>query len=159
VDVPAYEIGGVFLLVVLFMYGTSVSGFFPKLRGHGKTVAIVIAVVAIAALAIRYSPEWMEQARAAFIDKAGKPEPERAPASPAKSAAKARAHSAKAVVKPSVPEPAPEAKMIVVPEDLPETKVPAQADSPTNTDAYDSRMKHAAKSVGRFLHVIPKRNP
>jgi hypothetical protein len=156
VDVPAYQIGGVFLLMALFMYGTSVSGFFPKVRGHGKTVAIVIAVVAIVALAIHYAPDWIEQARAALISK---PEPAPAPVSPQKSAAKARPHPVKTAVKPAVP--APEARMMVVPEDLPQpvAEAPVQTEAPADTDAYDSRMKHAAKSVGRFLHVIPKRNP
>jgi hypothetical protein len=158
VDVPAYQIGGVFLLMALFMYGTSVSGFFPKFRGHGKTAAIVIAVVAMVAFAIHYAPDWMEQARAAY---AGKPEQVPAPPSPRKTAAKARPHAIRTAIKPAVPIPAPESKMIVVPPDLPQpaADAPVQAEAPPNSDAYDSRMKHAAKSVGRFLHVIPKRNP
>jgi hypothetical protein len=152
VDIPAYEIGGVFLLMALFMYGTSVSGFFPKVFGHGKTVAIVIAVVALAVLAIRYGPQAFEQARSAWIG-----EPEAAPAvpSPAPVAPKRRvAHAAKAVT----PIPMPQSSVV---EDEPPRIItePAHPNAPADANPYDSRLKHAAKSVGRFLHVVPKHDP
>ncbi len=159
-DVPAYQIGGVFLLMALFMYGTSVSGFFPKLGRHGKTVGIVIAVIGLAALVVHYAPEWMEQARTAWI---GTPEPKPAPAVAAKPSPKPRARIAKAAVPVPAAAPEPEPKMIIVPEDLPEPKpvieTPVEPAGASNTDAYDSKLKHAAKSVGRFLHVVPKHNP
>ena len=160
-DVPGYQIGGVFLLMALFMYGTSVSGFFPKLSGHGKTVGIVMAVVALAALAVHYAPEWMEQARTAWMETPGAPEAKSAPAPAAKPSPKPRARSVKAEVAVPAEAPVPEAKMMVVPQDLPQPKPVSETavGGAGNRDAYDSKLKHAAKSVGRFLHVVPKHNP
>jgi hypothetical protein len=154
VDVPAYQIGGVFLLMALFMYGTSVSGFFPKLSGHGKTVALVIAMVALAVMGIRYAPQALEQAHA-WIGT-----PEAKPAAPAPAAAIA--------AKPKVPRApraaaAPPEKIIIPPDDSPQIErvivEPAPADKQTDTNPYDSKLKHAAKSVGRFLHVAPRKDP
>jgi hypothetical protein len=84
-----------------------------------------------------------------------------APAPAAKPSPKPRAHSVKAAVPVPASVPAPEPKMIVVPQDLPQPKPVAETavDGAGNTDAYDSKLKHAAKSVGRFLHVVPKHNP
>jgi hypothetical protein len=155
VDVPAYQIGGVFLLMALFMYGTSVSGFFPKLSGHGKTVALVIALVALVVLGMRYWPQMVEQARTAWI---GAPEAKPVAATPAAvTAAKPKASRAPKTAVVSQP------KIVIPLDDSPQIErvivEPAPADGPTGTNPYDSKLKHAAKSVGRFLHVVPRKDP
>jgi hypothetical protein len=155
VDVPAYQIGGVFLLMALFMYGTSVSGFFPKLSGHGKTVALVIGVVALVVLGIRYWPQMVEQARAAWIGT-----PEAKPAAPAPATAIAAKAKASRAPKSAV---ASQPKIVIPPDDSPQIErvivEPATAAGPAEANPYDSKLKHAAKSVGRFLHVVPRKDP
>jgi hypothetical protein len=153
VDIPAYQIGGVFLLMALFMYGTSVSGFFPKLFGHGKTVAMVIAAVALAVIAIRYAPQAFDQARAWMgtpEEKAAAPTPAAAPGTKPKASRATKATAAPQVIV-VPPDDSPQIERVIV--------EPAPAASPAEANPYDSRLKHAAKSVGRFLHVGPKKDP
>jgi hypothetical protein len=154
VDVPAYQIGGVFLLMALFMYGTSVSGFFPKLTGHGKTVALVIAMVALAVMAIHYAPPALEQAHAWM---------ERPEAKPAASAPAAAIAAKPKLTRPPKAAAAPPKKIIIPPDDSPQIErvivEPAPADTHADTNPYDSKLKHAAKSVGRFLQVAPRKHP
>jgi hypothetical protein len=154
VDVPAYQIGGVFLLMALFMYGTSVSGFFPKLAGHGRTAALVISAIALAVVAIRYAPQALEQAQAWMGTPEAKPA---APAPAAAIAAKPKAPRAPKAVA------APTEKIIIPPDDSPQIErvivEPAPADKHTDTNPYDSKLKRAAKSVGRILHLAPRKDP
>ncbi len=151
VDIPAYQVGVAFLLAAVLMYATAAGGFSPRLFAYGKPLAIACAVLGLAIAAIHYAPEAMERARSVW---AGKPKAEPEPAVAAKPKA---SHAAK-------PVPASHPKAIVIPpDDSPQIErvivEPAPAADPAQANPYDSKLKHAAKSVGRFLHVGPKHDP
>ena len=154
----AYQVGGVFLLCALLMFGT-VNGFGGRLRiGTSPLLAIVGALLLFLLYDYRADIETMwpsfntpEQVAEPVIQQA-----------PAAAVVHTKSHSAK----PHQPEPWRGVVTEVEPEPAPVVTAPAveppAAPDPTNylgpheNSPYDSKTKRAVRSVGRFLHIIPK---
>ncbi len=165
----AYEIGAVFLLAALLMYGTA-NGLVPRSLRVGKTFPVLLAAGVLAFAIYRFGPDlyadWLSATAVAPGVPAIRPTPAgRTPApGPAKSgaapvrAAKQPDTNRKTIIVESVPAPADPA---ATPVDKPaENAADAKTVTDTKTAAkssdsspYDSGVKRAIKSVGRFLHV------
>lgn len=172
----AYEIGAVFLLAALLMYGTA-NGFVPRFLRVGKTFPVLLAAGTLAFAVYRFGPDvyadWLSTAAVAPRLTPSQPTPA-APAS-APPPRKSGAHQARATQQPEA-----NSKTLVIVESVPAAADPAAtpAEKPaenaantktaaaTDTKAaakssdsspYDSGVTHAIKSVGRFLHIGHKK--
>jgi hypothetical protein len=171
----AYEIGAVFLLAALLMYGTA-NGFVPRSLRVGKTFPILLAAAALVFAIYRLGPDLYEDWRSASAAAPGvttaQPAPaERTPASgpttsgapPARATTQANTNWKTIVIEsvPAAADPAttPGGKPA---ENAADTKIatatgiqPAAKSSAGSP--YDSGVKRAVKSVARFLHVERKK--
>ena len=152
----AFEIGAIFLLVAMLMYGT-MSGFVPRLFQDGKLVVIILCVALLGFAAYKFLPDLY---RRAFPEPGGalisQPPPQPVPAPLHRQSRKQPETGWKTTVlddsipQGSNPEPEPAAPL----EPAREVKADPQPDeSPKN----GNRVKRAAKSVGRFLHIHPEK--
>jgi hypothetical protein len=169
----AYEIGAVFLLAALLMYGTA-NGLVPRSLRVGKTFPMLLAAGALAFAIYRFGPDLYADWRSASAIEPGVTAAQPAPAgrTPAPVPAKSGAPPAtatkqsdthwKTIIVESVPAAADPG--------APPGGKPAEnaADAKTATDTksaakssdsspYDSGVTRAIKSVGRFLHVERKK--
>lgn len=169
----AYEIGAVFLLAALLMYGTA-NGLVPRSLRVGKTFPILLAAGALVFAIYRFGLDLYADWRSASPVEPGATAARPAPAgrTPAPGPAKSGAPPARATKQPdanrktiiieSVPAPAdplatPSGKPA---ENAAEAKTAADTKpAPKSSDSspYDSGVKRAIKSVGRFLHVERKK--
>jgi hypothetical protein len=144
----SFELGAIFLFCALLMYGT-MSGFLPRLR-VSPAIAIALTLLGLLAAAWRWSP-WLDlslpngfwRASPAPVS-ASRPSPASTPV-PQPKATKAvqRIEVWHTTVVEAVPQPVP-----------PLTQTPAIPPQRTKSDGsspYDSKVKRAAKSVGRFF--------
>jgi hypothetical protein len=158
----AYEIGAVFLLAALLMFG-SVRGFSGRFRlGGGTMVALGVALVAFGVY--HYWDQIL--AFAAPDDSAAHVS---APASaPQANSAPAKHRSNRAPESGPIGKIAPESgpiERIIVIEEVPSGRVmvPAAADKveapdPCEKSPYESKARRALKSVGCGLHIIRKKD-
>jgi hypothetical protein len=175
----ACEIGAVFLLAAMLMFG-SAHGFIPRsLRSAGA--AIVVGVVLVGFLVWRFGPDLYSNFRSTVewgFPSFQAPPPEASPSGPAPAPhpAKSAASISTSVrqpdpnpttivireVVPAPAEPTPPAAQPIV-ETLPTGKPiagkPVQdadakpAAESSGSSPYDSGVKRAVKSVGSFLHI------
>jgi hypothetical protein len=172
---PAYEIGAIFLLVALLMYGT-LSGFIPRSFHAGKPAPIILGVLLLGYALYRFGPDLSSGWRSiANPPNSASPHPTPAaatPATPGPSHAKAMrsATHRQTAANDSVPilsGPAPLANPAEAPgayQTQPAKPLvaangaPAPSGEPTSGSPYDSGVKRAIKSVGHFLHIGRKRD-
>jgi hypothetical protein len=171
----AYEIGAVFLLAALLMYGTA-NGFVPRSLRVGKTFPILLAAGALAFAIYRLGPDlyagWLSAVAMA---------PSLTPSRTTTAAPMPATAPAKSTAPPprASKQPAANSKTLVIVESVPATGDPAAPPSGTpaqdaaakttaatdskpaakssDSSPYDSGVKRAVKSVGRFLHVGRKK--
>lgn len=180
ISTPAYEIGGIFLLGALFMYGT-LSGLIPRSFRAGRPASIVLGVLLLGYALYRFGPDLSAGLRSVAGDPSSATSPRPTPAvvvlrpdKPAPPRTKATRQPAPqwktTIVDDSVPqasEPAPE--VVVSPpasrggpenaDAIPSAKpFVGAAESPVPTaespdgSAYDSGVKRAIESVGHFVN-------
>ncbi len=152
----AYQIGAVFLLVALLMYGT-VGGFTPQFLRNSRYLPALIIVGLIGFGFYQAWPSLMSWIGS--LSSSPAPQPTAAgptPAPPVRRAAPAQlkapeVHWKTTVIDDTVP------KVI----DPPSTLAPESGPDPDSdlepAKPSEGKAKHAAKAVGRFFHVIPKR--
>lgn len=175
----AFELGAVFLLAGMLMFG-SAHGFIPRsLRNIGAPILVGVALVGF--LIWRFGPDLYAAARSNAApwfatSESATSAPAQAEAAPAGPAPSGKAPAARPV-KPVTPD----AKAIVIREVVspPETAPPAVTEKPiaeepvaeepiadaaqkpapesSASSPYDSGVKRAVKSVGRFLHIGGKK--
>jgi hypothetical protein len=165
----AYEIGAVFLLAALLMYGTA-NGLVPRSLRVGKTLPIVLAAGTLAFAIYRFGPDLYEDWRSASAVAPGataaRLAPGRTPASgptkpgaPPARATKQANTNWKTIIIESVPAAAdPVATPIGKPaENAARTNATATGAQPASkaseSSPYDSGATRAIKSVGHFLHL------
>ncbi len=146
----AYEMGAVFLLAAMLMFG-SAHGFIPRsLRNTGAPILIGVALLGF--LIWRFGPDLYANARsnvAPWLTTSQPPraDPASAPApSPAPHPAKPSAPRVEGIVIREVVSPPAEAAPALVEASKP---VDTLAQEPHN----DRGVKRAVKSVGHFLHI------
>jgi hypothetical protein len=151
----AYEVGGVFLLAGLFIFGTMVKGFVPDAFRDGKPLGI-LCLLAIFGFAVY---RWLPELEAGWSSLTGS-----TTATAAAPPATGKSIATKAPVRLHAVAPAPQPKIIIVeaaasaetttaiaPEAAPvEIESP---DVPAESPKQGNRVKRAVKSVGHFLHL------
>jgi len=142
-NVPAYEIGAVFFLVVLVMAGTMTRGLMP--RGEKSQVVLVVLIGGF--FVYQSMPPLatiFDFSRAGSTQAPTKPAPVEPTAVKPKSPPRTetRVREVQVVQPPPAPEPQP-VEIITPPEAQPA--------------AEDKGVKHAVKSVGKFLHIGRKK--
>jgi hypothetical protein len=154
----AYQIGGVFLLAGLFIFGTMVKGIVPEAFRAGKPLGILVLLGALG-LGIYHYRLDLEAGWSSLFESAPAPASAAAAAAPnvpGKPAPRMRPAAAAA------PAPVPQPKIIIV-EEAPAAEtttalVPAPAPEVASSDApadapKGNRLKRGVKSVGHFLHL------
>ncbi len=167
----AYEIGGVFLLAALFMYGTMVRGFIPDIFKNAKLAGLVVGIVALGLIAYQWFPEVSFALRSAFMPSTVTPQASAlpVPAEPApvrRQVTKQVQPAPRAVIAdgpshppmPATIQPADSATLVSrdVRADTPEvTHAAAIKSDPEHTSepSSENRAKRVVKSVGHFLHI------
>jgi hypothetical protein len=163
----AYQIGGVFLLAALLMFG-SAHGLIPRsLRDAGVPACVGVALLGF--LIWRFGPDLYANVRAIGALAPSLTTSRRAPAAPTPAVRPKRS----AAPHPSVAkQPEVKWKTIIVDDSVPAATepVPAPIGSPaesadltpsaesSGSAAHDGRAKRALKSVGHFLHIGRKKN-
>jgi hypothetical protein len=172
----AFELGAVFLLAGMLMFG-SAHGFIPRsLRNIGAPILIGVALVGF--LIWRFGPDLYATARSNAApwfatSEFATSEPVQAEEAPATHPAKPVTPDAKAIVIREVVSPAeaapPPARGVteksaekpIAQEPIAAKPVDEAAQKPTPESSanspYDSGVKRAVKSVGRFLHIGGKK--
>lgn len=178
--------GAVFLLAAMLMFG-SAHGFIPRsLRNAGAPIAVGVLLVVFLIwrfgpdLSSNFpsTVEWAfptSQPPSAEPSQAARPSPAAGPSQAASSPAKSAPASVKTIVihevAPARTQPAPAAEALVAPKPVEEKPVEEKpiAVKPTEvaeakptvessgSSPYDSGVKRAVKSVGRFLHIGGKK--
>ena len=156
----AYEIGAVFLLAALLMFG-SVEGFVSKSFRFGPSTMVFLGVAVLGWGVYRYGWDlirsWTPAGAATHLESSGpsaqhvelppRPIVRRQPAS------RVAASDPVEILSPAAPLAAPSS---AAPAPIPESAdVPSPADN--GPDPYESGLKRGAKRVGRFMHIIPKK--
>jgi hypothetical protein len=80
-SVLAYQVGGVFLLAALVMYGTLVRGFIPDVFRNAKPVAIAFGLVVLALAVYQWYPGAYSRASSALTFDSAAPRTSALPAS------------------------------------------------------------------------------
>jgi hypothetical protein len=155
----AFEIGGVFLLAALLIYGT-MGGFLPRVFHAGKPAGLAIFVLAIAGAVYYFSPEilsaWRDFTASSLPSSPPKATPSLSDVPKVHPIKPRPAPQARTTVVEAPPEaqpvPAPVSPVAIAPApDPPAPRAEASGDSP-----YDSGIKRGIKRVGRFLHLRKK---
>jgi hypothetical protein len=178
----AYEMGAVFLLAAMLMFG-SAHGFIPRsLRNAGAP--IVVGVLLVGFLTWRFGPDLWENARSNASPWFATSQPAPAEPSPSQPASSQPAPAGKAPAPRPAKSVAPSVTGIVIREVVPSpielsptepappvivagpiTDKPIEvadakpAPESSGSSPYDSGVKRAVKSVGRFLHIGGKKAP
>jgi len=170
----AYEIGAVFLLAALLMYGTA-NGFVPRGLRVGKTFPMLLAAGTLLFAIYRFAPDLYEAWTSASAVAPGVTTAQPAPAgrTPASAPAKSGAPQASGTKQPRanwktmVIESVPAADPAASPGGKPAEGVagdkataaagPHPAAKSSDSSPYDSGATRAIKSIGRFLHVGHKK--
>lgn len=171
----AYQIGGIFLLCAMLMWGT-MGGFMPRALRVGKPASLFILCALLAFALYRFGPDMLAMLPSATSlapdvtpsrpagAQTAVPPPQRRISSPSPQREPAAKWKAP-VISPSEPvavssppaqtvaperaEPAP----AVIPPSQPE---PQKWDS-SDSSPYDSKTKRAIKAAGRFLHITKRK--
>lgn len=174
ISTPAYEIGAVFLLAALLMFGT-MSGFIPRSFRAGKPAPIVLGVLMLGYALYRFGPDLSAGWRSIVANSPNIASPHPTPAAstlatPAPATPHARAthpatHRQTTAIDGSVPTlsgSAPVANPAEAPgaDATPLAKplfaangAPAPSGEPPGGSPYDSGIKRVFKSVGHVLHI------
>jgi hypothetical protein len=165
----AYQIGGVFLLAAMLMFGSS-HGLIPRsLRNAGTTMCVGVALFGF--LIWHFWPDLYAKARSigALAPSLTTSRPAPAPASRPKRSAAPHASATK--------QPETKWKTIIVDDSVPAATGPVptpssgtgadtaskpaaeSSSSSPGSSTNDSGAKRAIKSVGHFLHIGPKKKP
>jgi hypothetical protein len=151
----AYQIGGVFFLAVLVIAGTMTRGLFPV--GMFKNVTLTLGVVTVLVggyAAYRALPALPELSSWFHWDSTPAETQETIQKEPPQKQVK------RAFVQPAVQQPAIKIREVEV---LPAT---ASAEAPATAppiivrppEPQEGKVKKGVKSVGRFLHLVPKKD-
>jgi len=143
----SFELGAIFLFCALLMYGT-MSGFLPRLR-ISPAIAIALTLLGLLAAAWRWSPQLDLSFLNGFLHEkptpvsTAKPAPASAPVpQPKATRTERRVEVWHTTVVEAVPQAAPPVETAPL---LPQ-RTKSDGSSP-----YDSKVKRAAQSVGRFF--------
>jgi hypothetical protein len=159
----SYEIGGMFLLAALLMFGT-LSGVIPSSFQAGKLIPIILGVLVLGFGIVHFGPNLAARWRSTFANARSIASPRQPPAAAVHPTAPATSHAK------STKQPAPHWKTIVVgdsfaapiqatpnaaqaPPASASPEVPEQARVTSSDSPPDHGIKRAVKSVGRFLHI------
>lgn len=173
----SYQVGAVFLLCACLMYGT-LSGFFPRVLRGGKAAPLLIGLVLLGFVVYRFAPATVNNTVAPAVPASPRPAPKPAPVvtharTPKRPAPQVRAKmidqavpvAPPAAVKPEPVTPPPIAPVLPSPEPSPsaaptpseDRASPRPADLSGDDDPYDSGLKRGIKRLGRFLHLVRKK--
>lgn len=147
VDIPAYEIGAIFFLVVLVMAGTMTKGLLPRASAKSlKTIVVVLAILFGGFFAYHSLPPLstiFDFSSPSAVEAPLPPPKAASPPLPAIKPARAPRAGVRIQEVPLLNEPAqPQAQPveIVTPPEAPAEK-------------QDKGVKRAVKSLGKFLHL------
>jgi hypothetical protein len=148
----SFELGAIFLFCALLMYGT-MSGFLPKLR-ISPAIAIAVMLLVLLAAAWRLSPQLDLSFLSGFLHESptrvstAKPAmpPPTAPPPKATKTTPRRIEVWHATVVEAVPQATPPASVTEDPAPSAPQRTTSDGSSP-----YDSKVKRAARAVGRFF--------
>lgn len=167
-DTIAYEIGAVFLLAALLMYGT-LGGFIPRHLKGGAAFAVLAGIAALGFVVYHFAPDLYALWRPSYAGSpslttsrpapvAVKPVPRRAKSSPPVARAKKEpdANWKTTIVDGSVPAAA-EPAVTPVPKAAEDVQTKPDDTPKYESSPYDSRTKRAIKSIGHFLHIERKK--
>jgi|GEM_PF-1865716 len=174
----SYEIGAVFLLAALLMYGTR-SGFILPSFQVGKLTSIILGVLMLVFGIYHLGPDLSAAWSSMFASATNSasppqtpaieaaPRPSKPAASHAKAADQLAPHWKTVVVDDAVPAPT-EAAQSSANASSPASPASEQADTtrsekPPSSESsdespHDRRIKRAVKRVGRFLHITRGKN-
>jgi hypothetical protein len=144
----SFELGAIFLLCAMLMWGT-MSGFLPRLR-ISPAIAITVTLLVLLAAAWRWSPQFDLSFLSGFLHESPTPvsaaKPPTAPATAPQPKATKTAPRRIEVWHTTVIEPVPPTTATEDPAPSPPQRTKSDGSSP-----YDSKVKRAAKAVGRFF--------